>query len=48
MTAGAGAELEAWWRGFVADGRLPEALQLVLDGVELRGATLRPWYERDD
>ena len=25
-----------------------EALQLLLDGVELRGATLRPWYERDD
>jgi transposase len=25
-----------------------EALQLVLDGVELRGATLRPWYERGD
>ena len=25
-----------------------EALQLVLDGVELRGATLKPWYERDD
>jgi len=25
-----------------------EALQLVLDGVELRGATLRPWYERED
>ena len=29
MTAGEGAELEAWWRGFVAEGRLPEALQLV-------------------
>ncbi len=29
MTARDGAELEAWWRGFVADGRLPEALQLV-------------------
>lgn len=25
-----------------------EALQLVLDGVELRGASLKPWYERDD
>jgi transposase len=23
----------------------PEALQLLLDGVDLRGATLRPWYE---
>lgn len=24
----------------------PEALQLLVDGVDLRGATLRPWYER--
>ena len=24
-----------------------EALQLIIDGVDLRGATLRPWYERD-
>ena len=23
----------------------PEALQLLLDGVDLRGAQLRPWYE---
>jgi transposase len=23
----------------------PEALQMLLDGVYLRGATLRPWYE---
>ena len=23
-----------------------EALQLLLDGVDLRGATLKPWYER--
>jgi transposase len=22
-----------------------EALQMLLDGVDLRGATLRPWYE---
>jgi transposase len=26
----------------------PEALALLTDGVELRGAKLRPWYERDD
>jgi transposase len=25
-----------------------EALQLIVDGVDLRGATLRPWYERED
>ena len=24
----------------------PEALALLLDGVDLRGAKLRPWYER--
>jgi len=24
----------------------PEALGLLLDGVDLRGARLRPWYER--
>lgn len=24
----------------------PEALQLVLDGIDLRGAEMRPWYER--
>ena len=26
----------------------PQALQLILDGIDLNGATLRPWYERDD
>lgn len=25
----------------------PEALHLLLDGVDLRGAEMRPWYERD-
>lgn len=25
----------------------PEALALLTDGVDLRGATLRPWYQRD-
>jgi transposase len=25
----------------------PEALAMLTDGVELRGAKLRPWYERD-
>jgi transposase len=24
----------------------PEALQLLLDGVDMRGAAFRPWYER--
>ncbi len=25
-----------------------EALQLLIDGVDLRGATFKPWYERPD
>lgn len=25
----------------------PEALQLLVDGVDLKGARMRPWYERD-
>lgn len=26
----------------------PEALQLLIDGVDLRGASFKPWYERPD
>jgi transposase len=26
----------------------PEALAMLTDGVDLRGAKLRPWYERDE
>lgn len=26
----------------------PEALQLILDGIDLHGAKMRPWYERDE
>lgn len=26
----------------------PEALAMLTDGVDLRGATLRPWYEREE
>lgn len=26
----------------------PQALALLTDGVDLRGATLRPWYEREE
>ena len=26
----------------------PEALQLLLDGVDLRGAEMRPWYQRPE
>jgi transposase len=25
----------------------PEALAMLTDGVDLRGARLRPWYERE-
>jgi transposase len=31
-------------------GKLPlraEALSMLMDGVDLRGAKMRPWYERD-
>jgi len=40
----------AWPKGVeVENGKLslrPEALALLLDGVDLRGGTLRPWYQR--
>jgi transposase len=26
----------------------PEALQLLIDGVDLRGASFKPWYERTE
>ena len=40
----------AWPKGVeVQNGKLPlrpEALALLLDGVDLRGGSLRPWYQR--
>jgi len=40
----------AWPKGLdVENGKLPlkpEALALLLDGVDLRGGRLRPWYQR--
>lgn len=39
----------SWPAGSSAQTKMPlkpEALALLLDGVDLRGAQLRPWYER--
>jgi transposase len=40
----------SWPKGVeVENGKLalrPEALALLLDGVDLRGGSLRPWYQR--
>jgi len=40
----------SWPRGVeVKNGKLalsPEALGLLLDGVDLKGGSLRPWYQR--
>ena len=33
--------------GLSALSLAPEALQLLFDGIDLRGAEMRPWYERD-
>ena len=38
----------SWPQGAEADKMLlkPEALAMLLDGVDLRGARMRPWYQR--
>jgi transposase len=41
----------SWPASTTGDGKIslaPEALQLLVDGVDLKGARMRPWYERDD
>ena len=41
----------SWPKGVdVKDGKLslsPEALALLLDGVDLKGGQMRPWYQRE-
>ncbi len=40
----------SWPKGVDGSSKLrlaPEALCLLLDGVDLRGARLRPWYQRE-
>jgi transposase len=40
----------SWPRDTEGKGKLalrPEALAMLTDGVDLRGAKLRPWYERE-
>ena len=40
----------SWPREGDGNGKIklrPEALAMLTDGVELRGARLRPWYERE-
>jgi transposase len=40
----------SWPRDTGGKGKLalrPEALAMLTDGVDLRGAKLRPWYERE-
>jgi transposase len=41
----------SWPASTTGSGKIsltPEALQLLVDGVDLKGARMRPWYERDD
>ena len=42
----------SWPRGTeIEDGKLklaPEALALLIDGVDLRGPRMKPWYQRSE